>query len=246
VRALAAKGKSSLDFSMRTPPYRPLLTAAALRSRPPEQEAQKLAMMDLILTLEPSPLDTSADGRNAFYAAADGYSSAAVFERLVKLGVDINKPNNYGRTPLFAIGPFASEQAVRTQSILVSLGANPNQQNNDGQTPLVHAFAWSGASDVTIAAMVARLLEAGADPNIADSSGRTALNFAAMRPMPDTVDLLIAKGAKLGPTPRYETSTLDFVRNRIADIERAPSREADCSCLADYKRVLAALDGIVS
>jgi ankyrin repeat protein len=245
VRALAAKGKSALDFSMRTSPYRPLLTAAALRSRTPEQEAQKLAMMDLILTLEPSPLDTTDDGGNAFYAAADGYSSAAVFERLVRLSVYINKPNLYGRTPLFAVAPFAGQEAVRTQSILLGLGANPNQQNNDGQTPLVHAFAWSGASDVTTAAMVARLLEAGADPNIADSSGRTALNFAAMRAMPDTVDLLIAKGARLGLTPRYQTSTLDFVRNRIADIERDPTREAACTCLADYKRILAALGGVV-
>jgi ankyrin repeat protein len=244
VRALVAKGKSALNFSMSTSPYRPLLTAAALRSRTPEQEAQKLVIMDLILTLEPSPLDTTDDGGNAFYAAADGYSSAAVFERLVKLGVYINKPNNYGRTPLFAIGPFASEQAVRTQSILLGLGANPNQQNNRGDTPLVYAFAWTGASEATIAALVARLLEAGADPNLADSSGRTALNFAAMRPMPETVDLLIAKGAKLGPTPRYETSTVDFVKTRIADIERDPSREAYCGCLAGYKRVLAALDAI--
>jgi ankyrin repeat protein len=245
VGALAAKGKSALDFSMRTSPYRPLLTAAALRTRTPEQEAQKLAIMDLILTLEPSPLDTGDDGRNAFYAAADGYSSAAVFERLARLGVYVNKPDQYGRTPLFAVAPFAWQEAVRTQSILLGLGANPNQQNNDGQTPLVHAFAWSGASDVTIAAMVTRLLEAGADTNIADSRGHTALNLAAMRAMPDTVDLLIAKGAKLGPTPRYETSTIDFVKGRIADLERDPTREADCTCMADYKRILAALNGIV-
>jgi ankyrin repeat protein len=241
VRALVGKGASALDFSMRTSSYRPLLKAAQLRTRTPEQETQKLAMMDLILTLEPSPLDTSEDGGNAFYAAADGYSSAAVFERLVRLGAYINKPNNYGRTPLFGVAPFANNNAVGTLSTLLGLGANPNQQDKDGQTPLIGAFTWSNASEETITAMVARLLEAGADPNIADSRGRTALNLAAMRPMPDAVDLLIAKGAKLGPTSRYETDTLTFVRTRIADIEADPSREAYCGCVAGFKRVLAAL-----
>jgi ankyrin repeat protein len=241
LRALVAKGKSSLDFSMRSSTNRPLLIAAALRTRTPEQETQKLSMMDLILTLEPSPLDTSDDGGNAFYAAADGYSSAAVFERLVRLGVYINKPNNYGRTPIFGVAPFADNNAVGTLSTLLGLGANPNQQDNRGQTPLVGAFSWTNASQETISAMVARLLEAKADPNIADSYGRTALNYAAMRPMPDTVDLLIAKGARLGPTQRYETDTLTFVRTRITDIEADPSRETYCGCLAGYKRVLVAL-----
>jgi hypothetical protein len=241
LRALVAKGKSSLDFSMRTSRYRPLLTAVALRPRTPEQEAQKLAMMDLILTLEPSPLDTGDEGQNALYAAADGYSSAAVFERLVRLGVSINKPTNYGRTPLFAVAPFANQNAVETVSILVGLGANPNQQDQAGKTALVSVFGWTGASPETIAAIVARLLAAGADPNIADTSGKTALNFAAMRAMPDTVDLLIAKGAKLAPTPRYETDTIAFVRSRIVDLEADQSSQNACGCLADYKRILAAL-----
>lgn len=241
VRALVGKGKSALDFSMRTSPYRPLLKAAQMRARTPEQEDLKLAIMDLILSLEPSPLDTTEDGQNAIYAAADGYSSEAVFGRLVAWGAYVNKPNQYGRTPLFAIGPFAGPEAVRTQSILLGLGANPNQQDQDGQTPLVHVFAWSGASNAVVAAMVARLLEADADPNIADGRGRTALGLAALRAMPETVDLLLAKGAKLAPTPRYETDTLGFIRSRIADIERDPSREVNCKCLADYRRILTAL-----
>jgi uncharacterized protein len=160
---------------------------------------------------------------------------------VVAHGAFVNHPNRYGQTPLFAIGPFASQRAVETQAILLRLGANPNQQNQTGATPLINAFAWTNSDSATIAAMVAGLLEAGADPNIADQNGRTALNLAAMRAMPDTVDLLIAKGAKLGPTPRYQTDTLTFVRSRIADIEQDPTRETNCTCLADYKRILTAL-----
>jgi uncharacterized protein len=241
VRALVGRGRSNLEFTLNGSPYRPLLKALELRSRTPEQEAQKLAIIDLILSLDISPLNYDEDGKNAFYAAADGYSSQAVFDRVVAHGAFVNHPNRYGQTPLFAIGPFASQRAVETQAILLRLGANPNQQNQTGATPLINAFAWTNSDSATIAAMVAGLLEAGADPNIADQNGRTALNLAAMRAMPDTVDLLIAKGAKLGPTPRYQTDTLTFVRSRIADIEQDPTRETNCTCLADYKRILTAL-----
>jgi ankyrin repeat protein len=241
VTALVGKGQSSLDFTLNGSPYRPFLKALEMRPRSADQEAQKLAILDLLLTLQPSPLQYDDGGQNAFYAAAEGYSSQAVFDRVAALGAFVNHPSPYGQTALFAIGPFAGQQATRTQSILLRLGANPNQQNQTGATPLLHAFAWTGADQSTVAAMVATLLDNGADPNIADQDGRTPLSLAAVRAMPDTVDLLIAKGAKLPVTKQYQTDPIVWITTRITEIEADPSRQRDCNCLADYKRILRAL-----
>jgi uncharacterized protein len=241
VTALVGHGRSNLEFTLNISPYRPLLKALELRPRTPEQETQKLAIIDLILGLQISPLQYDEDGKNAFYAAADGYSSQAVFDRVMAHGAFINHANRYGQTPLFAIGPFDKQKAVETQAILLRLGANPNQQNQTGATPLIHAFAWTGGDTATINAMVQGLLDGGADPNIADQDGRTPLTLAAIRAMPDAVDLLIARGARLPATKQYQTDPVVFVRTRIAEIEADQSREANCRCLADYQRILSAL-----
>jgi ankyrin repeat protein len=237
VAALVGKSRSSLDFTLNGSPYRPLFKALELRPQNDQQETDKRTIIDLILRLEPSPSQYDNDGKNAFYAAADGYSSRAVFETVAKFGAFINHPTRYGQTPLFAIGPFASQNAVATQAILLDMGANPNQQNQTGATPLIHAFAWTNADTATVAAMVKGLLESGADPNIADQDGRTALGLAAMRAMPDTVDLLVARGARLPPTPRYQTDPVTWIENRIAQLEADPTTRNACACLADYQRI---------
>ena len=241
VAALVAKGKSALDFTMDISLYRPFLIAVGLRAQTSSQETQKLAIITLLETLEPNPLSYGTEGENAFYTAAGAYSSQAVFDRVAKSGAFINHPNQYGRTPLFGVGPFAGSNAAATQAILLRMGANPNQQNSSGETPLRYAFAFSGSDSATLAAMVQVLLDGGTDPNLADQNGKTALYFAALRAMPETVDLLIARGAKLPPTKRYETDPIVWVTTRINEIETYPARYSDCSCLGDYKRILAAL-----
>lgn len=79
---------------------------------------------------------------------------------------------------------------VKTQ---LALGANVNSRGNHGYTPLLLAveYSYSGAEIVTL------LLEKGADPNLANDSGDTALMLAAGRNNAEAASVLLAHKARV-------------------------------------------------
>jgi ankyrin repeat protein len=80
-----------------------------------------------------------------------------------------------------------------TVSSLISRGANVNQRDRNRVTPLLDAMVTMDEEIVTL------LLENGADPNVKDCAGDTALHiFAARWPAnPTVLRLLLDKGARL-------------------------------------------------
>lgn len=89
-------------------------------------------------------------------------------------------------TPLFEAASRGDAAAVQQR---IAQGDDLNQPSPPfGFTPLMEA---AGLND-TIAAL---LLEAGADPNVRDSDGWTALAFAAYRQSAPAVELLLKAGA---------------------------------------------------
>lgn len=121
---------------------------------------------------------------------------------LVGLGADINFKNNEGETFLIMV---AEDRDVECAKLLCSLGADLDVIRNDGKSALYFAASsgnlemvklvfsekvmdkqikMGGMSPLLIAAknghaeVVSYLLTNGADPNIADSKGRTAIDFA--------------------------------------------------------------------
>ncbi len=157
------------------------------------------------------------------WAAAEKHP--AMIEELIAHGADVNAVStvvNWERQttaeprekwlPLGGFTPLmfaAREGCVECLPVLVKAGANLNQGDPDGLTPMVDAII-NGHYDV------ARfLLEKGADPNLADKTGRAAL-YAAVdahtmpasnRPSPDESDneitslnlikFLVAHGAQI-------------------------------------------------
>lgn len=84
-------------------------------------------------------LTDSLDGDNALhFFLARGYSfknsnnEKHILVRLIEMGVDINRPNNKGLTPLIlaARSPFISP---RTIQILLAYGANPSLKDKEGK-----------------------------------------------------------------------------------------------------------------
>src|SRR5262249_51093138 len=74
---------------------------------------------------------------------------------LLKQGADVNSPQNDGATPLHWA---AYEDHLEAADLLIRAGASINAANDMGVTPL-----WVACTNGS-AAMIARLLEAGANP----------------------------------------------------------------------------------
>src|SRR5829696_7769199 len=93
------------------------------------------------------------------------------------------------RPPLSDAAKRVDHEGVRR---LIKEDANVNALEGDGSTALLWAAAQNSSE-----AMVRRLLQAGADPNLALIAGETPLMVAARTGAAPVVAQLLAKGAKV-------------------------------------------------
>jgi ankyrin repeat protein len=110
--------------------------------------------------------------------------------------------------------------------LLVSRGIDINARDDIGRTAIIMAIEedWSGT------AWIAFLMKNGADVNIVDCDGDSALDFAKFRKRADIVELLLANGAKGkdGPSAKelrddsiYDAfEQADFVKRLVCEIEK--------------------------
>uniref|UniRef100_A0A3P8VT62 Uncharacterized protein n=1 Tax=Cynoglossus semilaevis TaxID=244447 RepID=A0A3P8VT62_CYNSE len=94
-------------------------------------------------------------------------------KRLVD-SVNVNAKDMAGRksTPLHFAAGNGKKSSVATIHLLLCQGADPNARDNWNYTPL-HEAAIKGKIDVCIV-----LLQHGADPNIRNTDGKSALDLA--------------------------------------------------------------------
>lgn len=143
------------------------------------------------------------EGRTALMAAAQR-GDAAIVGELLERGADVKLKDAQGETALFDAVRYGRLDAVRR---LLDAGANPNDANqrgtaaaDSGYTPLMYAvrrgIAGASAPARDWADIVQALLEQGADANLRNARGVTALSIAEEAGNPDAVKLLLAGGAK--------------------------------------------------
>jgi ankyrin repeat protein len=121
-------------------------------------------------------------------------------ELLLDAGADVNAQNDVGIAPLHLAG------SPQLADILVRRGADLNLRDENGRTPV-----WIHASERDGARVMLRLLELGADPNVPDRFGQTALDIATRRypgdnqpGEPDKLEVLrrfVARPGKRGDEP---------------------------------------------
>ncbi|HIX19567.1 MAG TPA: ankyrin repeat domain-containing protein [Candidatus Akkermansia intestinigallinarum] len=126
---------------------------------------------------------------------AVGHGNATCVSLLLRHGARIDRADKAGMTPLMYAAARADEPIVRT---LLDNRASVHRRDSSGRTPLIYALlapvsspsdiaaaesdAADGESNIVTPAekkqVVLRLLEAGADPAIRDSDGRSAYDYA--------------------------------------------------------------------
>jgi ankyrin repeat protein len=128
-------------------------------------------------------------GQTRLWVAAR-YGDADVVEALLQAGADVNKADEDGYAPLSAAASAKAHEdgfaAITTiTKMLIDHGADVNATNNRGETALVRAMIGDSAD------VVEALLQAGADVNKADASGRLPLTVAANHSRWSNVTLLV-------------------------------------------------------
>lgn len=143
-------------------------------------------------------------------------TDAALAQRLIDQGVDVNAQDGMGNTPLHYVGA----SLTLAQSLLLQ-GANVNARNQSGITPLHNVF---GEKDVAVMAL---LIEAGAEVNAQDHEQLTPLHLAYNTGSPEIADLLIRHGAEVNARSNQNFTPLHYAAWNSGVTERLLQAGAD-------------------
>ena len=134
--------------------------------------------------------------RALMMASQDGNVELVV--ELIEAGANMDTKSYCGDAALIYA---TKEEKIYCVQKLIELGANVNIQGEYGRTALMRAFHVVNGSGKFIEA----LLEGGANPDIMDNDGMTALGWAIEREDLDSMDKLISAGAtpSIGLSPSH-------------------------------------------
>ena len=132
-------------------------------------------------------LDSGADTNNSSAVVALNYAimkdSMEIAQLLVSSGVSLTSPNpSDGWTPL-ACAAYLS--LPETLIWILSHGVEIDARDLEGMTPLIHAVCSGSTKKVSI------LLDAGADKELKDSNGYSAMDWARDNKFEDIINQLL-------------------------------------------------------
>ncbi len=148
------------------------------------------------------PLGTTA----VHYAA--GIGNLPLLEMLIELGADVNAVDKVGNRPLDRAAHMGQTETVKR---LLEQGAEPNFKEAMRQ-PL-HSAVIRNHPEI-----VGLLLEYGADKKSEDANGRTALEWAAHKGLPEIAQLLGGQAQNAAPNPAAQVGDIWQTGIKIIDL----------------------------
>ncbi len=192
----------------------------------PLMSAAQRRDLDVVRTLLSAGADPNAAadlGQTALHCAAQGGAAGSLeaVTALVNAGADIDEETDEGITPLMAAAMRADTQVV---AYLLQRGAKVNAQTVSGNTAVM--FASDGRNeysrDMTMTDRMAECIEvlanAGADLDLANDSGATALHWATTGFSAQPVGVLLQHGAN--PRLRAQDGSTPLGNARAQDHEK--------------------------
>jgi ankyrin repeat protein len=168
------------------------------------------------------------NGYNSTYFNAIGYAAMGyhleMLELLVKSGADVNEVSKASpwAGPLahmaMVFDPLEKKSRLKTIAKLLELGANPNTMHAQDMTALMCAaklgtnFGYRAATD-----NCELLIESGADVNLANTAGETALMLASEAGNIKLVNLLLKNGAGVNAVNKVGDSPLSYANRAQAN-----------------------------
>jgi ankyrin repeat protein len=186
------KGRTILHESVQR-----LYTVWYLRSRFRDKRMPSTLDLDILADLELDLIAVDHAGNGLLHELAsrednhDASKLVTLWKYLVGMGLDLEKKNYAGRTPLHILcandtyPPLFTREKKLPIDLLISRAKNLDETDNHGITPL-HIAATRGEL------YTKKLLDAGADPTARTREGLTALHLASRCGQSNVVGMLLA------------------------------------------------------
>jgi ankyrin repeat protein len=181
------------------------------------------------------PFGIAAEPGSEWYALAglQGDAKVDLIKALLAHGANVNarirrKPPTFGNggfamnlvgaTPFFVAAVVAD---IPTMKLLLAHGADASLTMNDKTTPLMVAAGLgrsngdSRVTDETSLEAVKFLLDLGADSNVANAAGETALHGTAYRGNDIVAQFLVEKGTAVNPKNKNGRTPLDVAEGEF-------------------------------
>jgi uncharacterized protein len=145
-----------------------------------------------VLLAEGADINAQAHNQDTPWLLAGAQGRTEMLRLMLPTGPDFTKRNRYGGNALIPACHYGHVEAVK---FLVTTGIDLNHVNALGWTCLLEAVLL-GDGGPRHQEIVRTVLKAGADANIADKQGNTALSHAKARGQTQVIAILEAAGAR--------------------------------------------------